>query len=116
MVGEHSSLLRTAADILKKTNAEVEPCYTSELAEHWTHEFDLIVLCHTVNSSEAASIAADARLRWPDIRILQLLRFDFGSVTTPPYADAAATSGVPQDLFTTAVQLLDRSASSRQVA
>jgi hypothetical protein len=116
MIGEHSSLLRTAADILKKTNADVQACYTSEIAEYWTREFDLIVFCHTVNSSEAASIAADARLRWPDIRILQLLRFDFGSVNIPPYADAAATSGVPQDLFATAAQLLDSNQPRRQVA
>jgi hypothetical protein len=116
VVGEYWSLLKSAADVLKKTDTEVRYCFPSQLAGQWTNHFDLLVLCHTVSSAEAASIASDARWRWPDIRILQLLRFDFGSPVVPPFADAAAISGSPQAFVATAMKLLDSDYKKRLAA
>jgi hypothetical protein len=108
LIGEYWSLLKTSADVLRKTNSEISYCNPSELAEYWTGHFDLIVLCHTVSAAEAESIAADARWRWPGIRILQMSRFDFGTARIPPHADAVAVSGKPEDLFACTMELLGR--------
>ena len=94
--------------MLRKTNSEIVSCAPEEIAEHWTSQFDLLVICHTVSSAEAESIAGDARWRWPGIRILQVTRFDFGAVQVPPYADGVAAGGDPNDLFARTVELLER--------
>jgi hypothetical protein len=108
LIGEYWSLLKSSAEVLKKTNSDIVYCDPSDIAEHWTKQFDLIVICHTVPSAEAESVAADARWRWPGIRILQMSRFDFGTARVPPYADAVAVGGKPEDLFACTMELLGR--------
>jgi hypothetical protein len=108
LIGEYWSLLKSSAEVLRKTNSEIAYCSPSEIGEHWTRQFDLIVICHTVSAAEAESISADARWRWPGIRILQISRFDFGTARVPPYADAVAEGGKPDDLFACSMELLGR--------
>ena len=116
LIGEHWPLLKSSAEVLKKTNAEISYCSPEEIAECWTEHFHLIVLCHTVSAAEAESIAADARWRWPGVRILQISRFDFGAVRVPAYADAGAVGGEPDDLFTSAMALLGKKPPPKAIA
>ena len=108
LIGEYWSLLKSSAEILRKTNSEIAYCTPEQIAEYWTKQFDLVIICHTVSATEAQSLAADARWRWPGIRILQMSRFDFGAVQVPSYADAVAVGGDPNDLFSRTVELLGR--------
>jgi len=116
LIGEYRSLLKSSAEVLRKTNSEVSYCTPFAIAEYWTSQFDLIVICHTVAAAEAKSLAADARLRWPGIRVLQIARFDLGTAGIPSHADAATVSGKPGDLLATTMELLGINQPNCQIA
>ena len=106
LVGEHRGLLRASAEVLRNTDAEVVCSYPSDLHGHSGEQFHLVVLCHTLARQEAVSIAAEARQRWPEIRVLGISRFNFGLVPVPSHADGVASCGNILHLFTTATELL----------
>jgi hypothetical protein len=106
IVGEHRSLLRTSADVLRNADAEVVCSHPTDLHAHSGEPFHLLVLCHSLARQEAVSIAAEARQRWPKIRVLAISRFNFGLVPIPSHADGVASCGNILELFTRATELL----------
>jgi hypothetical protein len=106
LVGEHRTLLRALADVLMHTDAAVVYCHPSDLDGQSNEGFDLAVLCHTLPRQQAVSIAAEARARWRQIRILHISRFSFGLLPIPSHADAVAGCGKTLELYTTAMGLL----------
>ncbi|MDP9052113.1 MAG: hypothetical protein M3O31_15545 [Acidobacteriota bacterium] len=78
LIGEDIQLLESHAITLALTGASVTCCLSSELDLHQRREmFDLVVLCHTLESAIRRSlIAAEIYRRWPDAFILRIVRRD----------------------------------------
>jgi len=109
LVGENYSLLKTRAAVLAKTGANVVPSSPSELASHvGIEEFDLVVLCHTLREGARKAVIANARRRWPRVRILQIFS-RLGEMTS--FADPldAATPIEPEEVLARATELLVKS-------
>lgn len=106
LLGEHRALLRASAEVLSNIDVDVVYCHPSDLNGRSREQFNLAVLCHTLTRQQAAAIAAEARERWPQLRILQISRFGFGLLPIPSHADAVASCGNILDLYTTAMELL----------
>jgi DNA-binding response OmpR family regulator len=74
MVGMDLQLLASRAAVLSKVEAAVICCspagFTTDLNED---NFDLIVICHTLDGSMGRKIIEESRYRWPGARTLQVL-------------------------------------------
>ena len=108
LVGDNFSLLATRVAILAKMSAGAVGCNPAELATHLGNEkFDVVILCHTLHESTRRSVIANARRRWPEVRILQILpRMDKTSPTSFLVDEVASTE--PDDLIRRTAKLLGR--------
>jgi hypothetical protein len=106
LVGEDETLLSTRAAVLHKTGAEIVPVDPLRIGEHGFPYFDLLVLCHSLQTQTALAIAVGARKRWPGIQILQLVRFEFEKTGRETHADAVVAAHDPNSLEESARDLL----------
>jgi DNA-binding NtrC family response regulator len=73
-VGEDFDLLKTRAEVLRRTGANVVCCDAAsalKLIDEW--EFDLVVLCHSVGQLGALHITESAHLRSSKTLVLRLI-------------------------------------------
>ena len=107
LAGQDSRLLRTRADVLKKTGAEVVSCNASEaLKVVESKTFDLVVLCHSVPAGEAEMIADSSRKHSDKTRVLLVI----SGARPESLGDAAKFDAVtlpdPAQLIAQATELL----------
>jgi hypothetical protein len=116
LLGEHRALLRASAAVLRNLDADVVYRHPSEFEADSSGKFDLVVLCHTLTGQRASGIAAEARRRWSQTRILHISRFELRVVPAPAHADAVASCGNVLDLYSTAFELLGDTAGDAELA
>jgi len=107
LAGQDVPLLETRAEVLKKIDAEVVYCIGSDALKVVTAEMpDLLVLCHSLGTEEAESIAAATRACCPKTKILLVV----SQVTTgmPDWAEKfdAVSQPEPARLLVRATKLL----------
>lgn len=68
-----------------------------------------MVLCHTIPATVRATISEDARRRWADVRVIQVLKNEFEWNAAQRYADGIVLSGDPEKLIRCASELLSNS-------
>jgi hypothetical protein len=106
LVGTNKSLLVTRAAVLSTTGALV--AHTTELSLPKGQPFDLLVLCHTLMRETAFGLSLAARTRWPQVRILQIVHYQFEAADAI-YANDACTAK-PDELVRHVKRLLDETA------
>ena len=109
LVGEDALLLESRALLLRSTGAETITASTYQFARESTaEEVDLVVLCHTIPAALRAEMSEDARRRWPDIPVVQVLKNEFETEPTLRYADEIVLSAEPGKLVRCTSELLNR--------
>lgn len=106
-VGEDFELLKTRAEVLRKTGANVV-CSSGTAAMKFISEweFDLIVLCHSVRQGEAAKIVEAAHSQGSKTLVLQMVS---STVAERQYAGIDAKAFVdPGCLIRSATELLNQ--------
>jgi DNA-binding response OmpR family regulator len=106
LLGENALLLKTRAAVLRRTGAEVLSATPDEvLSDGKIDGIDALILCHTVPPHTREELTSALRQRWPGIRVIQLVRFDYESNSAEQHADTVAVSGNPAELIasTTAI-------------
>lgn len=91
-VGEDSHLLRTRAEVLRRTGADVLSS-TGAAADRFIlqWEFDVIVLCHSMQERDVKRIAQAAQARSAKTRILLISPDGFSTVEIANIVRVAAT-------------------------
>ena len=77
-----------------------------------TPPIDLLVLCHGVPPEECESAIANARLRWPNVKELALVRHHAGRDLTPVLSDVHKALDAPDPMLSMIGQLVGHSTSS----
>jgi hypothetical protein len=77
-----------------------------------TPPIDLLVLCYTLTPKECESAIAHAKMRWPDVKELALVRHNSARKTTPMLTDIQMALDAPTPLVTMVGQLVGHSTSS----
>jgi hypothetical protein len=115
-VGENESLLQTRTRVLERLGADVVACAPYNLASGLDDDaFDVVVLCHSLAANTALAVSIGARKRWPGVKILQVVRYDYEKETHLQYADAVAAGNEPDDLLGTTKNLLSLNPDFRRV-
>lgn len=104
-IGCDEPLLRTRAAVLRHSAGLVHTS-NPDLTRVGERDFDLVVLCHSIPPTQRATIAADARQRWPNVRILQVADARCDAIPSAEYADAFTDWGQPDQLVAKASELL----------
>ena len=73
LIGEDSTLLRTRAEVLKKTGASIA-CASAHRATSLLEgeRFDVIVLCHSLPQRVSMDLIGNVNRRWPAMKILMV--------------------------------------------
>jgi len=80
--------------VLARTGAEVVCANPGEINSNDIFDsVDVLVLCHTVRQDRREYFSTTARKRWPGLRVLQLIKFEYESRSPEPHADAVAVFG-----------------------
>ena len=109
LVGEDALLLESRALLLRSTGAATITASMYQFARESTAEgVDVVVLCHTIPAALRAAMSEDARRRWPDIPVVQVLKNEFEAEPTLRHADGIVLSGEPAKLVRCASELLNR--------
>jgi CheY-like chemotaxis protein len=117
LVGEDALLVESRALLLRSTGAETVTVSSYQFARQSTADrVDLVVLCHTIPADVRSAICEDARRRWTDVRVIQVLKNEFEWHPTLRYADGIVLSGDPAKLIRCASELLSRSVQLRAPA
>jgi len=105
-VSHDLSLLSTREDILRSAGFEVESTFSTDQAIKWLEDvaFDLILIGHTVPTSERKEIIAHSRSRAPAVPIVFVHSLAEPGVVEP-LADLT-TSPVPVELLSKIKQTL----------
>jgi hypothetical protein len=77
-----------------------------------TPPIDLLVLCYTLTAKECESAIAQAKLRWPDVKELALVRHNSARDATPLLGDIQKALDAPTPLVNMVGQLVGHSTSS----
>ena len=77
-----------------------------------TPPIDLLVLCYTVTPSECESAIAHAKLRWPNVKELALVRHNAARDLAPVLGDLHRALDAPDPMLSMVGQLVGHSASS----
>ena len=77
-----------------------------------TPPVDLLVLCYTLSPRECESAIAHAKLRWPNVKELALVRRNAGRDLSPVLADVQKAFDAPDGLLSMVGQLVGHSTSS----
>ena len=111
-ISQDEMLLATRAAVLRKTNAEVVAATASEAKKILkSRQFDLVVLCHSLNSEETLEIACLAHQQPIAIPILKVVsNTEFPSEWALIAPDAVASCD-PRILIEKAAELLNVSPS-----
>jgi hypothetical protein len=109
LVGNDDTLLRTRAWLLKQTQTvEVQTTGPADLGENANEqEFALLVLCHSLDIPARLKVSAEAHRRWPQVRVMQVLKDSFGRDSSGSYADDTVLAGEPEQLVTHARTMLE---------
>jgi DNA-binding response OmpR family regulator len=107
LVGHDLWLLQTRALILRQTEAEVYTSAPNEFEQTTCNRIDLLILCHTLNDATRHSVSAEARRRWPQVRVLQVSKYYYSSETLELYADDVVPSCNPRVLVDHARRLME---------
>ena len=103
LIGEDSQLLETRAAILAKI-AHVSTCRSSSLpALQLGEEYQLVILCHTLDHRQRTDTVQEVRTRWSKARIVQL---DSGLRPHPALAVDAVIPAEPRALLKNAREML----------
>ena len=115
LAGQDIRLLKTRAEVLKKTGADVLYCSGSAALTVVTAEKpDLLVLCHTLAREEAEAMADKVYACCPDTRVLLVVS---GVAADRPYEDAkfdASCLPEPARLIALTTELLRELPSYRE--
>lgn len=77
-----------------------------------TPSIDLLVLCYTLSSTECESVIAHAKLRWPHVKELALVRYNASLDLAPLLGDLHRALDAPNPMLSRVGQLVGHSASS----
>ena len=77
-----------------------------------TPPIDLLVLCHTLSAKECESAIAHARLRWPNVKELALVRHSAMRDASPVLSDVQKALDAPDRLISVIGQLVGHASSS----
>lgn len=77
-----------------------------------TPPIDLLVFCYTLSSKECENAIAHAKLRWPNVKELALLRFNATRDSSPVLSDVQKALDAPAPLVSTVGQLVGHVSSS----
>lgn len=106
-VGQDVDLLRTRADVLRMTGAEVQYSTISDASDRiGLHRSDLIVLCHTIGDGIVQQIFESARRHSPCPLILLLTPMSGGRRDAAENHADAITDAFPTSLLKAVTQLL----------
>ena len=107
LVGYDLWLLQTRALILRETEAAVYTCRPDQLEEATgDRQIDLVILCHSLSDAARRSVSAEAHRRWPQVRVLQVVKNIYSSEKPDLYADDVVASCDPGILIHHARKLL----------
>jgi len=107
LLGEDELLLRTRAAVLKTTGADILLCRPeAAMLDHGIGVVDVVVICHSVRREERQSLAVELRERWPQCRVLQIVKFQQESTLSQPHADAVAFAANPAEVTALTAALL----------
>lgn len=109
LVGEDQYLLQCRAAMLRNKGAEIVAGLTREAETATIGNVDVVVLCHSIDPEMRVRFAAEARKRWPGVRVLQVLRCETELCPSAPYADASVLAGEPGQLIAETLELLNHS-------
>ena len=73
---------------------------------------DLLVLCYTLSPMECESVIAHAKLRWPNVKELALVRYNTARDFAPVLGDVHRALDAPDPMLSMVGQLVGHSASS----
>lgn len=108
LVGYDLWLLQTRALILRETEAAVYTCRPDQLEEATRgREIELLILCHSLSDATRRWVSAEAHRRWPQVRILQVVKNLYSSDKPDLYADDVVASCDPGILIQRARRLLE---------
>jgi hypothetical protein len=77
-----------------------------------TPPINLLVLCYTLTPRECESAIAHAKLRWPNLKELALVRYSAGRDSSPVLSDVRKALDAPDPLLSMVGQLVGHSTSS----
>jgi DNA-binding NarL/FixJ family response regulator len=104
-VGQDPRLLKTRTRVLQRTGAPVVSCSAETLGRLAEAEVGVVVLCHTLVSPQRVRVLQEIGRRWPDARVLQMVRAAVDSKVFPG-ASAYVLTGKPEELAQTVQKLL----------
>lgn len=111
-VGEDSALLASRAALLSRTDATVTCCNSMEFSTQFQNEeFDLVILCYSLENSIRQAITSGVHLRWPKARLLLVTaETELDPVSCAQcHVDAVTASLQPAQFVRTATSLLANS-------
>ncbi len=113
LIGDDSHLLATRAAVLAKTGASVTSCNAKEFdALSDPDPFSLVVLCHSLTPAASRRIGDEVRRRWPQSRLLLVLKGIGDPSSFETHVDATAPAAEPAKLIAIATSLLAKSPQS----
>ena len=77
-----------------------------------TPPIDLLVLCYTLSPTECESVIAHAKLRWPNVKELALVRYSAARDLLPALGELHRALDAPNPMLSMVGQLVGHSASS----
>ncbi|HMF54162.1 MAG TPA: hypothetical protein VK593_07420 [Edaphobacter sp.] len=106
LIGQDTGLLATRAAVLGKTGASVTCCAARAAGSLLQdHDFDIVVLCHTLADAEITEFTAYLHRRWPEAKILKVIVIN--SFEPEPQGSDISSSADPGQLFKRTQQLLE---------
>jgi len=108
LVGDDFRLLATRAALLSKAGVNTVCCNPAEMMRDLQHEnFDLVLLCHSLQDEVAKDVTAVARRWWPQAKLLLMV-----SDLSPRASRAFGCDGVigaePTEMMRQTMALLQR--------
>jgi hypothetical protein len=107
LAGQDVRLLKTRAEVLKKTGAEIVYCTGSEALQVVMSEMPaLLILCHSIATDEAESIAEKVRACCPATKVLLVVSQVIAERLHEDAKFDATSLSEPSRLVTRATELL----------
>ena len=106
LVGEDQYLLQCRGAMLQNRGADVIARLARDADRTKVGRVDVLVLCHSLDLENRVRFAAEARKRWPSVRVLQVLRAATELYPSAPHADATVFAGEPGQLVAETFELL----------
>lgn len=108
LIGEDPDILARRAILLESSGVDVSCCSASELSLYLAGDFDLVILCHTLEPHVLRSLVmSDVYRRWPRTPVLQVVIGE-GALSTETGVDTRMSLVEPSDLVRLAERLLGK--------